>query len=112
MALDPAAGIEGEEGWVQEYDLLVPQEALLKAADNLQAIWRDHVAFGLIPDPYPTPWYNYWTPGWSHFFGVLTSAVLLSLGAPFWFNMLKTLSNLRPVLANRDQQERKASDTT
>jgi len=33
--------------------------------------------------------------------GVLTTAALLSLGAPFWFNMLKQLTNLRPLLANK-----------
>jgi hypothetical protein len=37
---------------------------------------------------------------WSHFWGMATSAALLSLGAPFWFNLLKTLSNLRPILAD------------
>jgi hypothetical protein len=41
------------------------------------------------------------------FLGVLASAALLSLGAPFWFNALKTLSNLRPAIAaaveDRDQ---------
>jgi hypothetical protein len=33
--------------------------------------------------------------------GVLVTAALLSLGAPFWFNMLKQLTNLRPLLANK-----------
>jgi len=33
--------------------------------------------------------------------GVLATAALLSLGAPFWFNMLKQLTNLRPILANK-----------
>jgi len=33
--------------------------------------------------------------------GVLVTAAFLSLGAPFWFNMLKQLSNLRPILANK-----------
>ena len=32
--------------------------------------------------------------------GILVTAGLLSLGAPFWFNMLRSLSNLRPLLAN------------
>jgi len=32
--------------------------------------------------------------------GILVTAGLLSLGAPFWFNALKTLSNLRPLVAN------------
>ena len=33
--------------------------------------------------------------------GVLASAALLTLGAPFWFNMLKQLTNLRPIVANK-----------
>jgi hypothetical protein len=31
--------------------------------------------------------------------GILITAGLLSLGAPFWFNILRSLSNLRPLLA-------------
>jgi hypothetical protein len=105
-----AADIRDAERWQQEYDLLLPQAALLKAADNLRAIWKENLAFELIPEPYPTPWYNFWTPSWSHLWGTLASAALLSLGAPFWFNALKTLSNLRPVLANKEQKERETSD--
>lgn len=40
-----------------------------------------------------------------HLFGVLAAAALLSLGAPFWFNTLKTLTNLRPILATKVQKE-------
>jgi hypothetical protein len=105
-----AANIQDAEKYRQEYDALVPQAALLKAADNLQAMWKENLAFQLIPDPYPTPWYDYSTLGWSHVWGTLASAALLSLGAPFWFNALKTLSNLRPVLASREQKERDESD--
>jgi len=38
------------------------------------------------------------------FLGMLATGVLLSLGAPFWFNALKSLSNLRPILANKQDQ--------
>ncbi len=70
--------------------------------------------FQLMPDPYPPvfarnwrffswPW-NWFSGEWSwpkrHLFGILTSAALLSLGAPFWFNLLKSMANLRPALAN------------
>ena len=34
-----------------------------------------------------------------HFIGVLMTAGLLTLGAPFWFNLLKNLTSLRPALA-------------
>ena len=43
----------------------------------------------------------------SHFWGILASVLLLSLGAPFWFNMLKNLSSLRTVVA---QQASPAAD--
>lgn len=36
-----------------------------------------------------------------HFLGMLLSAIFLSLGAPFWFNALRQLSSLRPILAGR-----------
>lgn len=32
--------------------------------------------------------------------GIFVTVGFLSLGAPFWFNALKTLSNLRPLVAN------------
>ena len=36
---------------------------------------------------------------WKRLIGVLATALLLSLGAPFWFNALSSLTSLRPVLA-------------
>lgn len=33
--------------------------------------------------------------------GILLSLILLSLGAPFWFNALRTLTSLRPILAGK-----------
>jgi len=77
----------------------------------------------LMPQPYPPmftsdwklwtwPWEWRWSGVWSwpadHLFGILTSAALLSLGAPFWFNTLKSLANLRPLLADQIGQEQKA----
>jgi len=35
----------------------------------------------------------------SHLLGILATAGLLALGAPFWFNLLKNLMSLRPALA-------------
>jgi hypothetical protein len=35
----------------------------------------------------------------SHVLGILVTAGLLALGAPFWFNLLKNLTSLRPALA-------------
>ncbi len=41
--------------------------------------------------------------------GIFLSIALLSLGAPFWFNMLKNLSALRPVLAQKEERERRVA---
>jgi hypothetical protein len=41
----------------------------------------------------------------SHFLGTLISVLLLSLGAPFWFNALQTIVNLRPIVAGKIEKE-------
>jgi hypothetical protein len=51
-------------------------------------------------DPLQIRWYQVRFT-WKYFWGVGVTAGLLSLGAPFWFNALKTLSNLRPILARQ-----------
>ncbi len=38
--------------------------------------------------------------------GILLSAVLLSLGAPFWYNALQNLLRLRSLVAVKDDQQR------
>jgi hypothetical protein len=38
--------------------------------------------------------------------GIFLSWVLLSLGTPFWYDMLKNLLRLRPTLAKQEEQER------
>ncbi len=39
-------------------------------------------------------------------FGVILSAALMSLGAPFWFEMLKNLLKLRPAAAVQEEMDR------
>jgi len=80
-------------------------KAVQSAASSLRTLLDDQFKLHLIPDPYPQPFYAYWKPSWLHLAGILSSALLLSLGAPFWFNMLKTLTNLRPVVARRVEKE-------
>lgn len=40
---------------------------------------------------------------------ILVMAALLSLGAPFWYNILKNLVNLRSQVAQKQQEEEAAS---
>jgi hypothetical protein len=44
--------------------------------------------------------------------GVLLSALMLSLGAPFWYNALKNLVRLRSVIATKDDDQRLTRQTT
>lgn len=46
-------------------------------------------------------------PYGKHLFGMFCSALLLSLGAPFWFNTLKSLASLRSTLVENISSERK-----
>jgi hypothetical protein len=48
-----------------------------------------------------------WSEGWNtaHWFGVLFSVGLLSLGAPFWYNALKNLTSLRSTVAQNISKE-------
>lgn len=41
-----------------------------------------------------------------HLLGLLLTVILLCLGAPFWFDLLKNLLNLRPMLAGKEEKER------
>ncbi len=43
---------------------------------------------------------TYWEDG-MRFVGVLITALFLSLGAPFWYNTLRQLSTLRPIVAEK-----------
>src|SRR5207248_2808663 len=96
--------------WSKAYETQVPQASLRSAASKLDSALKQQLAFQLVPDPYPAPFYRNWIPGSRPFWGMLASAALLSLGAPFWFNLLKTMSNLRPIVANKESQERTKSE--
>jgi hypothetical protein len=59
----------------------------------------DRTGFELLPSGWFARWpaEKFW---WvNHLFGLALSAGLLTLGAPFWFNLLKNLTNLRPAVA-------------
>jgi hypothetical protein len=54
--------------------------------------------------PFSPEWCANWRAATAS--GLLLSWVFLSLGAPFWFEMLKNLTRLRPLAAKRDEDER------
>lgn len=83
------------------------------SVQTMQNVAADYQKTGLqlLPEPYPLNrtwpephWFYLFDRTWSwplhRMLGILISAALLSLGAPFWFNTLKSLTNLRPILAS------------
>jgi hypothetical protein len=99
---------------VGEYEKLV-KDAIPPSFDKLrgQALSIkeefDKTKFQLIPDKFS--WNNI-SLGWPvnetkrNLWGILASVALLSLGAPFWFNILRNLSNLKPFLSSKLLKEK------
>ncbi|HEY1936909.1 MAG TPA: hypothetical protein VGJ33_03145 [Candidatus Angelobacter sp.] len=53
----------------------------------------------------PKDWWKIWELGWNTLFRILATAGFLSLGAPFWYNTLKGLANLRSQVAQKQDSE-------
>lgn len=96
------------DGHPQQQQILADYESRLDdlANDSIDAAstaaveaGRDLRGFDVVP------WANgrsfYYENGlkWRNIMGVLFTAILLTLGAPFWFNVLRNLVNLRDSLA-------------
>lgn len=84
--------------------------AVLAAAAQLDAIALlnrlaadDPLRRALVTPP------EHWPGEWSEhkLAGVMLSAVLMSLGAPFWHDLLKNLLRLRPLIAAKEEAERR-----
>jgi hypothetical protein len=64
----------------------------------------DSTGFELLPSGWFARWPTEKLWWFNHLFGLALSAGLLTLGAPFWFNLLKNLTSLRPALASLDEK--------
>jgi hypothetical protein len=60
----------------------------------------DSTGFELLPGGWFARWSTEKFWWFNHLFGLALSAGLLTLGAPFWFNLLKNLTSLRPAVAS------------
>jgi hypothetical protein len=76
----------------------VDADAREKAFADLKAK-IDSTGFELLPHGWFARWSTEKFWWFNHLFGLALSAGLLTLGAPFWFNLLKNLTNLRPAVA-------------
>jgi hypothetical protein len=72
-------------------------------ADNYKMISKSlfdtSVSIVNIP-PDPKHWYEYEK---RELLGIVAMAAFLSLGSPFWYNVLKGLTSLRPMIAKTTQ---------
>src|SRR5262249_8738918 len=96
------------------YDRAVQEQARQRTQDakeefnDLIGLYNQS-SLTLLPQNYPLSLggflgFNGWLPG-SRFFGMLGAAMLLTLGAPFWFNLLKSLASLRSQVSEKIDQE-------
>jgi hypothetical protein len=115
-----------------EYDRVVTEAAKAKATDDTlaaKALTPDALVKKFEEDPdladlvnlklieLPRDGHDWWArfvamlhhPGQA--FGILLTAALLSLGAPFWYALLQNLIKLRPEIARKDDAQRAARQT-
>jgi hypothetical protein len=113
------AHLAGSDDLLVQFDKAVDDSAaknLETKAQQYNALKPDLAKTGF--DLFPTDSKGRWGHGWcgdlgNHFLGMIFSAGLLSLGAPFWYNALKSLTSLRSTVAqnisNEQKQEQKKS---
>lgn len=87
---DPTAA-EAEEAIARKYRVFLAENGVIRLPG---AGWTD----------------TFLAPG--SFFGVLITALLLSLGAPFWYGALSNLLQLRSVLAVKEDAQRTVRQST
>lgn len=96
----------------QEVDAAAAKSLNEKSADyNRLKRDLDGTGFALFP---PTG-FRWNSDDWNqsrlqHIIGILSSILLLSLGAPFWFNQLKNLASLRSTIASNISAEDKTDE--
>ena len=74
-------------------------KAIDKSIDRAKTLQRDLTSAGISFPPKGhtrDDWFAVTSP---HFWGMLASVLFLSLGAPFWFNLLKNMTSLKSAVA-------------
>jgi len=108
LASDP-----GKDGHVKSFNDTVDKiatDTLKEQAGDYTAVKADfdNTGFDLFPKNNQGRWGHGWCNGWKeHFWGIVFSVGLLSLGAPFWYNLLKNLVSLRSTVAQNISAEEK-----
>ena len=116
-ATAPRTGSRAEDGAADSAPDGAPAAADGSAppvAPSPQQLAREYnemlAAFGVVRLPTHRQWLQ--SLGEANVFGLLITALLLSLGAPFWYSLLGRLLQLRSVLAAKDDAQRHERQTT
>lgn len=98
------AKAEERDGLVTSYNEALDKkltESLDKSIDRANTLHGNLTSAGIVLSP-PGHTYKDWFDLTSpHVLGMLASVLFLSLGAPFWFNMLKNLTSLKTAVTTR-----------
>jgi len=108
-----AAGVQGIDVLLSDFDSTIDKTAWENLKDSTQQFSEvksdlDKTGFALFPPDGKGRWGDSWCDHFcDHVWGMIFSAALLSLGAPFWFNALKGLASLRSKVADNISTEQK-----
>jgi hypothetical protein len=92
-----------KKAYKETFDKLIPQR-LGKLSEQMYGLKDELEASRLVIFPENRSIYiDGWKLEslWKQLPGILLSLILLSFGAPFWFNALRTLTSLRPIMAGK-----------
>ena len=92
------------DGLIKTYNAAVDKkltESLDKSIDRAKTLQGSLASAGIALPP-PNHTYKDWFSGdRTHLAGMLVSVLFLSLGAPFWFNLLKNLTSLKSAVTTK-----------
>jgi len=82
-------------------------EAIDKSIDRAKTLEGNLTSAGISLYPTGHSYQDWFAVDSSHFWGMVASVLFLSLGAPFWFNLLKSMTSLKSVVATKDEAAEK-----
>jgi hypothetical protein len=109
---DALASVPGKDAHLKSFNDTIDKTALdtlKEQAGDYAAVKADfdNTGFDLFPKSDQGRWGNGWAGGCKqHILGILFSVGLLSLGAPFWYNVLGNLTSLRSTVAQNISKEK------
>jgi hypothetical protein len=114
--VDNTQKVDNAQALLKEFDDACQEktrQAMGNAYDEMRGLRADlektnlHVIPTTVLHSRADWWNAYQEP--HHLLGVLVSVLLLSLGAPFWFNALRQLSNLKPAISGKVDAAKQAA---